>query len=178
MDRWAAHAQRSSDERAARWLNRQHQRKRTGQLTFMERWAAHAQRKSDETAAHWREIEPLRELIESGPGSNVVIRVYPSAWPWQGTVVSGGGGGAILLALLLLTAAIKWSVFRGSRSWTVDARYDGYPRRTRVRLPSELAAYRAAAQLVSGFRAEGPSALERWRADITASARRNTGQSS
>ena len=175
MDRWAAHAQRKSDERAARWARRQHEKARTGRTTFMDRWAVRAQRKSDEAAARWREVDPIDQLLASGPvrgplGSTAVIRVYPTAWPWRGTVVSsGGGGGAYVLAFLLIIAAIRFLIFRRSRSWTVYARYDGYPPRTRVRLASQQAAYRAATELVGRFQAEGPTALESWQADVTAS---------
>jgi hypothetical protein len=175
MERWARRAQRKADDRAARWLQRQHEKAAAGRLTFMDRWAARAQRKGDDRAARWLELEPLRQLVASGPvsgpgGSTSVIRVYPTAWPWRGTVVSvGGGGGAVLLALLLVIAAIRWLVFRRSRSWTVYARTNDYPPKVHVRLASEVAAYRAAAELVSRFQAEGPAALPGWRTDATAS---------
>jgi hypothetical protein len=173
MDRWVAHGQRKGDERAARWQQRQQEKAVSGQMTLMDHWAARAQRKGDETAARWLELEPIRQLVASGPvsgpgGSTAVITVDQSGlWAPRGAVVpTGGGGGALLLAYLLIALAIWWVVFR--RSYTVHVRTNGYPPKVHARLPNELAAYRAAAELVSRFQAEGLAALESWRADITA----------
>ena len=175
MDRWVAHGQRKGDEHAARWQERQQEKAASGQMTLMDRWAARAQRKGDETAARWLELEPLRQLVASGPvsgpgGSTAVIRVDQSGlWTPRNPVVptGGGAGGALLLAYLLIAMAIWWVVFR--RSYTVHVRTNGYPPKIHVRLPNELAAYHAAANLVSKFQAEGPAALESWRADTAAS---------
>lgn len=62
MDRWAARAQRKSDERAARWQARQEERARRGRMTITDRTVAHAQRKSDERLARWqaRQQKPPR----------------------------------------------------------------------------------------------------------------------
>jgi hypothetical protein len=177
MDRWAARAQRKSDERLARWQERQRERARSGRMTVMDRWAARAQRKSDERLARWQECERLRQLVPSGPlagpgGSAAVISVDQAGarwlrW-WRKPVPPTGGGGALLAACLLITEAIWWLVFR--RAYTVHVRTNGHPPiKISVRLPSEVAAYRAAAQLASRFQAEGPVALQgRW-ADTTAS---------
>jgi len=176
MDRCAAHAQRTGDEAAGRWAQRQRDKTASGQLTFMDRWAAHAQLKGDEAEARWLELEPLRQLVASspvrGPGAcSTTIRVYPTAWPWRGTVVpSVGGGGAIVLAFLLVLAGIRWLVFGRSEAWTVYVRTTCHPPKIKVRLPSELAAYHAAAELVSRFQAEGPTALPGWRAEVIARA--------
>jgi len=178
MDRWVAHVQRKGDERAARWHQRQQEKAASGQMTFMDRWAARAQRKGDETAARWLELEPLRQLVGSGPvsgpgGSTAVIRVDQSGlWAPRGPAVPAGGSGvgsALLLAYVLIALAIWWVVFRGS--YTVHVRTNGCPRKIHVRLPNELAAYHAAADLVSRFQAEGPAALESWRADTVADQR-------
>jgi hypothetical protein len=57
MDRWAARAQRKSDDRAARWQERHQERARSRRLSITDRWAARAQRKSDDRAARWQEKE-------------------------------------------------------------------------------------------------------------------------
>ncbi len=44
------------------------------------------------------------------------------------------------------------------------------PIKVHARLPSETAAYHAAAQLVSRFQDDGPAALQSWRAETSASA--------
>ena len=174
MHRWAVHAQRMGDERATRWEKRQQEKALSGRVTLLERYASRAQRKGDEAAARWLEIDPLWQLIRSGPakgplGSAAVIRVYSTAWPW-GVVVSGGGGaGAIVLAALLVVAATRRLIYRRSRSWTVLVRYGGHRGKMVVRVRSEQAAYRAAADVFTRFQAEGPAVLENWRADVEAS---------
>jgi len=60
-DRWAARLQRKSDERLARWQERQRQRARSGRMTLMDRWAARLQRKSDERLAQWQGSERFRQ---------------------------------------------------------------------------------------------------------------------
>lgn len=180
MDRWAARAQRKSNVRAARWMQRQHEKALSGRMTFMDRWAARAQRKSDEAAARWLEMQPLWQLLYSGPargpgGSTALIYVQatgdvvPSVMlTRKGTLVpaGAGGGGVIGLVYLLISRAI-WLAFH--RSYTVHVHTNGSPPNVHVRLPSQLAAYRAAAELVSRFQAEGHAAVESWRADTTAS---------
>lgn len=80
MDRWAARAQRKSDERAARWQARQEERARSGRMTIADRWVARAQRKSDERPARWQARQqksprppwpPRRYLLIAG-GSFVI----------------------------------------------------------------------------------------------------------
>ena len=174
LGQWEADAQRKGDERADRWQARERERARTGRTTVRDRLAARAQRKGDEAAARWLELDPFWQLVQSGPargplGSTAVIRVYSTAWPW-GVVVSGGaGGGAIVFAALLVVAAIRWLIYGRSRSWTVLARCDGHPNRILVRVRSQLAACRAAADLFGRFQADGPAALESWRAEVMAS---------
>jgi hypothetical protein len=77
-----------------------------------------------------------------------------------GVVVSSGGGGGILGLVYLFTAMAIWLAFR--RFYTVHVHTSGHLANIHVRLPSELAAYRAAADLVPRFQAEGNAALERW----------------
>lgn len=182
MDRWAARAQRKSDERQARWRRRQQEKARSRRMTLTDRWAARAQRKSDERAARWRELEPLRRQVPSGPvqgpgGSEAFISVMQTGlwwlrW-WKKPVPASGGGGSgwvsvPLLISLLISEAIWWLVFH--RNYTVHVRTNGQPPlRISVRLPDEVAAYKAAVILVSRFLADGPAALPSWRADITAS---------
>lgn len=57
MDRWAARAQRKSDDRAARWQERRQERAQSGRLSITDRWVARAQRKSDARVARWKEME-------------------------------------------------------------------------------------------------------------------------
>jgi hypothetical protein len=180
MQRWQADAQRKGDLRAARWVEHQHQKALTGQLTVMDRWAARAQRKGDYQAARWVEIEPLYRLLRAGAvagpsGSTAVIYVGMSG-DWllsrpptkHGTLVpTGAPGGAVVAAYLLITLAIWWVVFR--RSYTVHVHINGGAEKVHVRLPSELAACHAAVKLIPRFQAEGPAAVESWRADVLAS---------
>jgi len=186
MDRWAAHAQRKSDEQAAQWQERQHEKALSGRTTVMDRWAAHAQRKSDEAAARWLELEPLYQLLASGPaygpaGSRAVIFVEATGdfltsrritkegtlLPTGGNISPGGAGGGALIGLAYLLILLTiWLAFR--RSYTVHVHMNGYLGKMHVRLPNQLTAYRAAAELASRFEAEGPGALESWRADVMA----------
>jgi hypothetical protein len=146
-------------------------------MRWMDRWAARAQRKSDERAARWQQVEAFRQLVPSGPvagpgGSEVFISVEQTGLWWLTRSKfggpTGGGGGALLLAVLLISEAIWWLVFR--RTYTVHVRTKDHPPvKIHVRLPSEAAAYRAAAQLVSHFQDHGPAALLTWQADVTAS---------
>ena len=176
MDRWAARAKRKSDERAARWQELQRERARSGQMTGADRWMARAQRKSDKRAARWQELEPLRQLVAAapirGPGdSAAVISIDQSGTRWlspTNPVGPTGPGGPAALARLLITETIWWLVFR--RSYTVHVRTNNHPPiKIHVRLPSEIAAYQAAAQLVSRFQDDGPAALQSWRAETSAS---------
>ncbi|HEX7160727.1 MAG TPA: hypothetical protein VF223_05755 [Trebonia sp.] len=177
MDRWAARAQRKSDERAARWRERQQEKARSGRSTVTDRWVARAQRKSDERAARWQKVEALRQLVPSRPvegpgGSEVFINIEQTGLWWLSRSKfagpTGGGGGALIMACLLISEAIWWLVFR--RTYTVHVRTNDHPPvKIHVRLPSEVAAYRVAAQLVSQFQFHGPAALLSWRADVTAS---------
>ena len=176
MDRWAARAQRKSGERAARWQERQRERARSGQLTAADRWMARAQRKSNERAARWQELEPLRQLVTAapikGPGdSAAVISIDQSGARWLSPlnpVGPIGPGGPLDLLRLLITEAIWWLVFR--RSYTVHVRTNDHPPiKIHIRLPSEIAACHAAAQLVSRFQDDGPAALQSWRAETSAS---------
>lgn len=167
MDRWAARAQRKSDERAARWRERRQKRARSGQMTAADRFAGRVQRRSDQREARSRELTPLRLLVAApirGPGgSEAFISVDPSGARWM-RLTNPGAGGAPAAATMLITVAIWWLVFR--RSYTVHVRTnDRPPVKSHVRLPSEIAAYRAAAELVSRFRDEGPAALQGWQAD-------------
>jgi hypothetical protein len=86
VDRWAARAQRKSDERAARWQERQRERARSGQMTAADRWMARAQRKSDERAARWQELEPLRQLVTAapirGPGDSAAVISIDQSGTW------------------------------------------------------------------------------------------------
>jgi hypothetical protein len=184
LDRWAARAQRKGDEHAAGWEQRQREKVLSGRVTFMDRWAARAQRKGDEAAARWLEIAPIMKLLASGlvtgpSGATAVIYVEATGFFLAGrrvtkqgavgqrggvVVSSGGGGGGGMLALAyLFTAMAIWLAFR--RSFTVHVHTNGDPPKIHVRLPSEVAAYRAAADLVPRFRAEGTAALDRWRVD-------------
>ena len=174
MDRWAAHEQRRSDERQARWEEERRERARTGRMTLMDRWAASAQRKSDRLLAESKALYRLRPQVPDGPvqgpgDSAVVIRVdmtgFRWLWWWRGpgpAASPGGAGGWVAIALLiclLVTLAIWRLLFHGT--WSVYVRTnDRPPRKLQVRLPDEVAAYRAAAQLVKRFQADGPSALE------------------
>jgi hypothetical protein len=84
MDRWAARAQRKSDQRQARWLERQQEKANSGRTTVTDRWVARAQRKSDEREARWQKAEALRQRVPRGPvagpgGSEVFIRVEQAA---------------------------------------------------------------------------------------------------
>jgi hypothetical protein len=176
MDRWAARAQRKSDERAARWQERQRERARSGQMTAADRWAARAQRKSDERAARWQELEPLRQLVTAapirGPGdSAAVISIDQSGPRWLSPlnpVGPIGPGGPLEALRLLITEAIWLVVFR--RSYTVHVRTNDHPPiKIHVRLRSEIAACHAAAHLVSRFQDDGPAALQSWRAETSAS---------
>ncbi len=177
IDRWAARAQRKAGERRARWQERQQEKARSGRMTLMDRWAARAQGQADERMARWRELEPLRRLVTDapirGPGdSAAVISIDQTGTRWLSRSnpvgPTGNGGGALVLACILITLAIWWLVFH--RTYTVHVRTnDQPPLKIHVRLPSEIAAYRAAAQLVSRFQNDGPAALQGWRADVTAS---------
>lgn len=199
MDQWAGHLQRKSDERQARWGRRQRERASSGRMTVMDRQAARLQRKADQREARWQELHPLRQQVPSGPvtgpdGSTAVVMVYASGARWLKLTPivgpSGGGGGAIVLAAMLITGAIWLVVFR--RTYTVYVRTNGLPPvkiagpradgrlplrmvdgplpiKMTVRLPTEVAAYRAAGQLVRRFQADGPDALPGWRADATSS---------
>jgi len=190
LDRWAARAQRKSDERATGWEQRRHEKVLSGRMTYMDRWAAQAQRKSDEAAARWLERTPIIELLASGPvkgpcDATAVIYVEATGFflagrrvTKRGTVVNsggvvvsvgGGGGGGILGLAYLFTALAIWFAFR--RSYTVHVHTNGDPPKMHVRLPSELAAYRAAADLVPRFQAEGTAALGRWRVDAASGVR-------
>jgi hypothetical protein len=182
LDRWAARAQRKGDKRTAGWEQRQDEKVLSGRVTFMDRWAARAQRKGDEAAARWLEIAPTMKLLASGPvkgPSDTTAVIFVEATGFflagrrvtkQGTVVrsggavvpSGGGGGVIGLAYLF-TATAVWLAFR--RSYTVHVHINDHPANIHVRLPSELAAYRAAADLIPRLQAEGTAALGPWRAD-------------
>lgn len=172
MDRWAAHLQRKSDARQARWLQRRQERVRSGQLSMMERWATRAQRKASKNDARWRETERLRQMVPRGPvagpgGSTAAIRIDMSGFGWlpDGPVVSSdGGGGALIAVPLLITWAVWWLGFH--RSYTVHVRVTGHLPKVKVRFPDEVTAYRAAARLVSRFQAEGPIELQRWRSDV------------
>jgi hypothetical protein len=147
-------------------------------MTAADRWMAHAQHKSDERAARWQELEPLRQLVTvapiRGPGdSAAVISIDQSGARWLSPLNSVGPigpGGPLDLPRLLITKAIWWLVFR--RSYTVHVRTNDHPPiKIHVRLPSEIAAYHAAAQLVSRFQDDGPAALQSWRAETSASTR-------
>ena len=174
--RWAARAQRKSDERAARWQERQRERARSGQMTAADRWMARAQRKSNERAARWQELEPLRQLVTAAPirgpdDSAAVISIDQSGARWLNPLNPAGPigpGGPTDLARLLIAEAIWWLVFR--RSYTVHVRTNDHPPiKIHIRLPSEIAACHAAAQLVSRFQDDGPAALQSWRAETSAS---------
>lgn len=177
MDRWVARAQRKSDERTARWQERQQEKVRSGRTTVTDRWMARAQRKSDERTARWQQAYALRQLVPSGPvegpgGSEVFVSVEQTGLWWLRraplALPAGGGGGTLTLACLLISEAIWWLVFR--RTYTVHVRTNDHPPvKIHVRLSSEEAAYRAAAQLVSHFQDRGPAALLSWQADVTAS---------
>lgn len=176
MDQWAARAQRKSDERAARWQERQQENARNGRTTVTDRWAARAQLRSDQRAARWQREQALQQLVPSGPvegpgGSEVFISVEQTGLWWltrsKFAGPTGGGGGGLILVCMLISEAIWWLVFR--RTYTVHVRTNDRPRlKVHVRLPSKEAAYRVAAQLVSQFQDHGPAALLSWRADVTA----------
>jgi len=182
MDRWAARAQRKADIRRARWQERQQEKARSGRMTIMDRWASRAQRKADARNAHWQRVEPLRKLVPRGPvagpgGSKVFISVeqtglwWLTRW-WKNPVPpTGGGGGFLGIALIvsaLISEAIWWLVFH--RTYTVHVRTNDRPKvKISVRLPDEVAAYKAAVILVSRFPADGPAALQPWQTAVTAS---------
>jgi hypothetical protein len=186
LDRWAARAQRKGDERAAEREQRQREKVLSGRVTFMDRWAARAQRKGDEAAARWLEIAPIRKLLGSGlvtGPSDATALIYVEATgsylagprvTRQGAVQRGGsavgfGGAGVVLLVYLLTTMPIWLACR--RSFTVHVHTNGDPPKMHVRLPTELAAYRAAADLVPRFQAEGTAALERWRVDAATAVR-------
>lgn len=138
---------------------------------------ARAQRKSDERAARWQELAPLRQLVTAGPvkgpgDSAAAISVDQSGPRWLNPLKPGGPidpGGPVTLLRLLIAEAIWLLVFR--KSYTVHVRTNGRPPvKVRVRVPSEIAAYHAAARLVSRFQDEGPGALRSWRAETSACA--------
>jgi hypothetical protein len=177
MDRWAAYEQRKSDQRQARWQERQRERARSGQTTLIDRWAAYEQRKADRQLAASKELYYLRPQVPPGPvqgpgGCTAVIKVYQTGlwwlrW-WRAPAVGGGLGSTVLVACLLITEAIWWFVFH--RGYTVHVRTNGHPPvKISVRLPNEVAACRAAARLASEFRAGGPAALQGPRAEARAS---------
>jgi hypothetical protein len=62
LGQWTADVQRRSDERAARWQERQREKARTGHMTLLDRWAARAQRKADEHAAEWEQRQREKGL--------------------------------------------------------------------------------------------------------------------
>jgi hypothetical protein len=172
MDRWAARAQRRSDERQARWLARRRELASRGQLAVMDRWAARLQRSSDERVARWDHTDRLRKLIPSGPvagpgGSTAVISVEQTGLGWLRWVnmrpgmATGGTGGAPIMALLvavLVSLAVWRWVFH--RAYTVYLRTNDMPPvKINVRLPDQEAACHAAAQMVSRFQAGGSVAL-------------------
>ena len=105
-----------------------------------------------------------------GPDDSIaVIRVHQAGTGLlnRGHAVgpTGNAGGGVLAIFMLITLAIWWLVFRWA--YTVHVRtYGSSPARISIRLPDEVAAYRAAAQLVDRFRDEGPVALQGWRADL------------
>jgi hypothetical protein len=184
LDRWAARAQRQGDKHAAEWEQRQREKVLAGRVTVMDRWAARAQRKGDEAAAKWLEIAPIRRLLGSGlvrGPSDATALIYVEATgsymalprvTRRGAVVRGGGGGGgagVILLVYLFTTVPIWLAFR--RSFTVHVHTNGDPPKMHVRLPTELAAYRAAADLVPRFQAEGTAALEPWRADAASAVR-------
>jgi hypothetical protein len=169
MERWQADAQRKGDQRAARWREHQDQKASTGQLGVMDRWAARAQSKGDESAARRQAIAPLAQLLRAGPvtgpsNSYAVIYVEMSGLSTQG---ADAAGPVVGLVCLLVGLAIWRLVFR--RSYTVHVHINGGGEKVHVRMPGELAAYRAAAELVPRFQAEGPAAVDGWRADVLAS---------
>jgi hypothetical protein len=178
MERWAAYEQRKSDQRQARWQERQRQRARTGQTSLMDRWAAYEQRKADRQLAAGKELYRLRPQVPLDPvqgpgGSAIVIRVDQTGVWWlrwwrEHHGPDGGVLSVLLLTSLLITEAIWWFVFH--RRYTVHVRTNGHPPIKRsIRLPTEVAAYRAAARLVSQFQAEGPAALQSHWAEARAS---------
>ncbi len=144
-------------------------------VRWVDRWAARLQRKSDERAARWQELQPLRQLVTAapirGPGdSTAVISVDQSGPRWLSPLNPDGLGpaGPVDLLRLLIAEAIWLLVFR--KSYTIHVRTNGHPPvKVRVRLPSEIAAYHAAARLVSRFQDNGPAALQSWQADAAAS---------
>lgn len=143
---------------------------------WIDRWAARAQRKSDERAARWQELEPLRQLVTAAPiggsgDSAAVISIAQSGPRWLSPLNPDspiGPAGPVDLLRLLIAEAIWWLLFR--RSYTVHVRTNDHPPiKVHVRLPSEKAAYHAAAQLASRFQDDGPAALQSWRAETSAS---------
>jgi hypothetical protein len=145
-------------------------------MTAVDRWMARTQRKSDERAARWQELEPLRQLVTAapirGPGdSAAAISVDQSGTRWLSPLNPAGPigpAGPVDLLRLLIAEAIWLVVFR--RSYTVHVRTNDHPAiKVHVRLPSEMAAYHAAAELVGRFQDEGPAALQSWRAGTSAS---------
>ncbi|HEX8005013.1 MAG TPA: hypothetical protein VF482_01125, partial [Trebonia sp.] len=77
MDRWAARIQRKSDQRVARWQERQQERVGSGRVTVVDRWVARVQRKSDERVARWQRpprprYRPPRWFIVRGLGFLVI----------------------------------------------------------------------------------------------------------
>ena len=170
MDRWAARAQRKSDARQARWLERQRERASSGQMTAADRWPARLQRGSDERAARWEHRRQLHELIPFGPvagpdGSTAVISVGQTGLRWLrwASVLPRDYGGTVRalvpvsgIATLVSLAVWRW-VFR--RAYTVYVRTDNPKVKLSIRAPDQDAAYHTAAQLVSRFQAGGPAAL-------------------
>jgi hypothetical protein len=109
---------------------------------------------------------------DQGPGgSAAVISVDQSGPRWLSPLNPAGPigpAGPVDLLRLLIAEAIWLVVFR--RSYTVHVRTNDHPPiKVHIRLPSEMAAYHAAAQLVGRFQDEGPAALQSWRAGTSAS---------
>jgi hypothetical protein len=136
---------------------------------------ARAQRKSDERAARWQELAPLRQLVTAGPvkgpGDTAAVISVDQSGPRRLNPLKPGGpidpGGPVTLLRLLIAEAIWLLAFR--KSYTIHVRTNGCPPvQVRVRLPSEIAAYHAAARLVSRFQDDGAGALQSWRAETSA----------
>jgi hypothetical protein len=105
------------------------------------------------TSLGWESMTRWEESISTGV---IPAREYPNR--------STSG----LIVWSAASEAIWWLIFH--RSYTVHVRTNGQlPLEISVRLPDEVAAYHAAATLISRFHADGPAALPSWRAEIVAS---------